>query len=377
MAGTVPILLPNSITGITGLGHKPIYFVKLNGAPNATVVIKGENRMQQDNDDAVVSISWTSKLMKNVNNQQVNSKIMTPQEVQEFMRAARATFVVNSDQEVHLNTPKNWVKMPNVGNLSDTDYIVIENGFGREDMTLVKKAVAKLSEDAAWYELGKVVAVDIFNGNNDRFDNTGYWVNKGNIMFTGNTVIGLDTWDPASSDGGSMISNLNRGGGFDELRILIDGGRRQQFVDACVNSVGDSFSRAMRMKNVNSIKLKLPDNSIITVTQQSMKTLFVPYAPEFLRGFTDGATQLKAYLQNKVRQYRQQYNLVPNQNLQRGGFQMGNHRAQQAPPQQPRFGQHRAQQMPPLPQVPQQPQQPQKTIPQGILDRMQYLGWQV
>lgn len=377
MAGTVPILTPNSITGITGLGHKPIYFVKLNGSPNATIVIKGENRLQQDNDDAVVSISWTSKLMKNVNHQQVNSKIMTPQEIIEFMRAARATFAPNSDQAFHLNVPKNWVKMPSVGNLYDTDYIVQENGFGREDITLVKKAVAKLSEDAAWYELGKVVAVDIFNGNNDRFDSTGYWVNKGNIMFTGNTVIGLDTWDPASSDGGTMLSNLNRGGGFDALRILTDAGRRQQFADACVNSVGDAFSRAMRAKHVNSISLKLPDNSVISVSSQDMKTLFVPYAPEFLRGLTDGATQLKLYLQNKVRQYQQSFNVAPNQNRQRTGFVMGGQRAQPQQNQQPRFGQHRQPQMPPLPQVPQQQQAPRKTIPQGILDRMQYLGWQV
>ncbi|MBS1616067.1 MAG: hypothetical protein JST06_08130 [Bacteroidetes bacterium] len=375
MAGTVPILLANSITGITGLGHKPIYFVKLNGSPNATLVIKGENVMQQDNDDALVSISWTSKLMKNVNNNQVNSKVMTPAEVIEFMRAARAAFAPNSDQAAHLNVAKNWVKMPKVNNLTDTDYIVIEGGFGREDISMVKKAVSKLSETQAWYDLGKVVAVDIFNGNNDRFDSTGYWVNKGNIMFTGNSVIGLDTWDPASSDGGSMISNLNRGGGFDELRILIDNGRRQLFADACVNSVGDSFSRAMRVKGVGSISLKLPDNTILSVTQQNMKTLFVPYAPDFLRGLTDGATQLKTYLQNKVRQYRQLYNVQPNQNLQRGGFQMGNHRAAQPQPNQPpRFGQHRAPQMPPLPQV---PQQPQKIIPQGILDRMQFLGWQV
>ncbi len=373
MAGSVPTITPNSITGITGLSHKPIYFVKLNGSPTATLVIKGENMLRENNDDALVSISWTSKLMKNVNSNQVNSKVMTQQEIAEFIRAGRAAFDPNSNQGVQLLLNKNWVKMPKVDNLSDTDYIVYEGGFGRDDMSLVKKAVAKLSEDAAWYELGKVVAVDIFNGNNDRFDSTGYWVNKGNIMFAGNNVIGLDTWDPASSDGGSMVSNLNRGGGFDDLRILTDQGRRMQFADACCRSVGDSFARAMRGSHVNSISLRMPDNSVVSVSQTDMKTLFVPYQPEFLRGLTDGATQLKTYLQNKVRQYQTTFNVQPNQQNQRTGFSIGNNRGQGNRPTNSGFqmGHHRGNQPPP------QPVGPRKTIPQGILDRMQYLGWSV
>ncbi len=373
MAGTVPIITPNSITGITGLGHKPIYFVKLNGAQQATLVIKGENvmRANEDNEDALVSISWSSKIMKNINNSQVNSKIMAPNEITEFMRAARLAFPQGSDQAHHLNMPNNWVKMPKVDNLSDTDYLVRDNeGFSHEKLSLVKKTIKMLSEDNVWYELGKVVAVDLFNGNNDRFDDRGLWINKGNIMFTGNNVIGLDTFDPSGTNFGRLESNLVRGGGFEALKVLTEGQRRLQYASACTTSVGEELAGALRILKMTSVSIKMPDNSVAELSQPALKLLFMPFTPDFVRGLTDGSNQLKTYLQQKVQQYQLQFNVAPQQQ-QRANFAIGSNRGQGNRPTNTGFqmGHHRGN-----PQ-PQQPQQPRKTIPQGILDRMQYLGW--
>ncbi|HTS26470.1 MAG TPA: hypothetical protein VMH81_11395 [Bryobacteraceae bacterium] len=48
----------------------------------------------------------------------------------------------------------------------------------------IEELIPKLSSDAVWGERGKVVAVDIFNGNSDRFNiQTVAWKYQGNVMF--------------------------------------------------------------------------------------------------------------------------------------------------------------------------------------------------
>src|SRR5581483_11597011 len=90
-----------------------------------------------------------------------------------------------------------------------------------------------------WQELGKVVAVDIFNGNCDRFNiETGKWQNYGNVMFlnAGQTpVIGLDT--------------------FEALLILNKPARRKAFAGLCTKSVGTAMK--FELKHVQSIKFRV------------------------------------------------------------------------------------------------------------------------
>src|SRR3954447_1990672 len=216
---TVPMITPGSITDIEGLGTRPVYFLKLHNAMTRNMVVKGEADAQSmSSKDLEISISWASKLMKNVQNSQVNSKLMNPVEIQEFQAAAAAKFKKDSREYDYVfgGFRCKWVKMPFVNGLSDADFMSdIEAKSGdstyttREfDMRLFKLTIIKLSEDAVWRDLGKTVAVDIFNGNNDRFNLvTGMWSNFGNIMFLtgGQTrVIGLDTFDTNS---GSTTSN--------------------------------------------------------------------------------------------------------------------------------------------------------------------------
>ena len=342
MAGTVPVITPGSITAMTGLTKRPVYFLSLNGSPTPNLVVKG------DAAGADVSIKWGSKLMKNVNDDQVNTKIMTPAEINIFKQFALNAFAADTPQRNNVagTGAYTWVKMPYVAGLSDA-------GFLTEDETPktreIKETVAKFLDTAVWNQLGKIVAVDIFNGNNDRFQvlngdmsPLGSWNNKGNIMFvTGgaNKVIGLDTYDPASDR-----SNLTTAGHFDELRILIDPGQRNAFATACVKDVGNelkkSFRYADRKVATFAVPPAMPGQLPRTIEVDKLQDLYLSYAPNFSAGLATGAADLKLYLQNKVRQYAPRW-----QRAMPGGR--------------------------PLPPVP----GPVKTIPKGILDRMAFLGW--
>jgi hypothetical protein len=319
-------IAPNSITGIKGLDDRPVFFLKLNGQPQPTVVVKGDAGGKVGPDQAI-SIKWGSKMMKNVNNNQVNVKIMTSPEIVEFHRAAIATYPQGSPQ---LNFAHDglrdyiWTKMPFVAGLSDADYIENYEVSGK----VVKQTIQKLSDPQVWFDLGKVVAVDIFNGNSDRFDiNTGTWINRGNIMFLSagqqTKVIGLDMFDPFGGD----RSNLNRGGGYEALKTLTEKARCRNFANSCVLGVGSKLKADLggHRKYKDGLRphiIVMLGNQPTPVALASMDTLFMPYAPDFMRGIEAGADQLKTYLMGKLQQYG-----------------------------------------------------PNRLLPRGVLLRMQYLGW--
>jgi hypothetical protein len=272
--------------------------------------------------------------------------------------------------------------MPFVTGLSDADFVGEDpQGDWVVDLVQLKEVIVKLFDDAVWRELGKVVAVDIFNGNNDRFDSgTGEWINRGNIMFLAGgqtTVIGLDTFDPDRMGAGR--SNLNSAGGFDELNILIDANRRRVFAERCMKSVGEKMKSRLEGRLVgpkrNNVRVgDIPCFWVKTVGPQGpanvkietkdLKDFFLPHAPVFAQGISDGADQLRTYIQGKVQQY--------------AGFQGAQHQAGPRAQNAPQIGRGRA------PQggwrhgaVPQQPVAvaPRKQLPQGITDRAAYLGW--
>lgn len=401
MAGTVPQITAGTINGVTGLTDRPVYFLRVNGSPTPNLVVKGDAASgaheEMTDQDAEVSIKWGSKLMKNVNNELVNTKLMTPAEVAVFKAAAVLAFPNGSKPYLNVapgGPAYTWVKMPMVPGLSDAEFFKKNpNGpGGRYVAKDIKSNIVKFSDDAVWTDLGKVVAVDIFNGNSDRFDiNDGAWVNKGNIMFLegGLTrVIGLDTFDPH----GGQKANLHTGASFPELRTLIDEGRRNEFALACATSVGAEMKRALLNSRTGdgnayiTVRADGPgEEAIRRIDLATMDQLFVPYAPAFAQGIAAGADQLRTYLQSKVRQYApppapvvapgpwQRAAVTPA--AAAAALAMGRRMAvpaamavpaPAAPPAAAAAVPHGP---PPLPPI------PVKTIPPGILARMAYLHW--
>lgn len=68
-----------------------------------------------------------------------------------------------------------FYKMKYVDNLRDAEKMI---NSGKVD-----KLIGKLKEEETMVQLGRIIAVDMFNGNEDRFDKDGRIVNMGNIIF--------------------------------------------------------------------------------------------------------------------------------------------------------------------------------------------------
>lgn len=306
---------------MTGLTDKPIFFLHLNRAPDANLVVKGEARGPR----VPVSVKWGSKLMKNVNDSRVNVKVMTFLEFNIFSKVALDTFNPGTEQHrfasdgFHNYT---WVKMPMVAYLSHAGEVAeLTKGW-----PALEEIVMNFQDSIVWYGLGKVVAVDMFIGNYDRFSSEGNWINKGNVMFVRDpagplNVIGLDTYDPHS-----IWSDLRKPGHYDELRILTEPQRRNEFARACVRSVGQKLMDAFEKARIFSFMLPGQHRRF---NFADLPNYFEPSMASFAAGIDAGADDLKRYLQARVAR-------VP------APMAIGRHR---------------------------------KAIPQGILDRMAYLGW--
>jgi hypothetical protein len=171
----------------------------------------------------------------------------------------------------------------------------------------------------------------------------------------------LDTFDPNSPS-----ANLNAPpvhGSLNPLLSLTDPVRRLTFAKACAESVGTKLSRNLGV-GCQSVTISidgLDGNKVMwTITKAELEKLYVPYAPLLAAGIQKGADQLKLYLQTKVREYRQLDVLRARPLPVRGG------QVQPVLQRRPRGG---------LPLA--QPTLKPRDIPQGVWDRMVFLGWDV
>ena len=380
MSNSVPKIVEGQFTVDKGLDDHPVYFLTVNGKK---VVVKGEAKgmevLGRSDDDTALSIKWGSKLMKNVNDQLVNTKIMDGPEITAFLKTARQKFrpLPPLPGGPPAPPPPNrynnvtdavagrytWVKMPQVSGLSDAEFTKKVGGFAKPVRGKVKEQIVKFADESLWPQLGKVLAVDIFNGNNDRFDTSnGKWMNPGNVMFAeqGTRVIGLDTFDPYSPK-----SNLVGHGRFDELKTLTEPLKRKRYAEACAKSVGETLAFDAFGPGQQSITVRFPNGdefSFWQIKRGELDDMYTPFAPALAAGIAKGADQLKTYLQGKVTQYRLRCRAQP----------------PQKPVPQPGQMRMRPRVLRPAPLKPdplRMNARPINGIPQGILDRMDFLGW--
>jgi hypothetical protein len=368
MSGTVPNITPNSITGMSANEQRPVYFLHMGGSAQPTLTVKGEPKK----DDGEISIKWSSKLMKNVNDQQVNTKIMTAAEVTIFKAAARALLTGDPKKLIALQkflvTEKEnltWVKMPYLAGLSDADFWKTR-GTGKDFEYYVlpnevKTILKRFTESTVWNQLGKIIAVDLFNGNGDRFTHEGHWQNIGNVMFQnqaagGVKVVGLDTFDP-----NSQSSNLTTitAQSQTELNILKNVPAMRTFAEKVTESIEGEIKRGLKKGGAGSFTVM--SNGAPVKIDENSNGFLGGYTDDLVAGIMQGVNELKVSLQRKRQQYKP---LPPTPQYQKPLPQPPGYQPQKPLPQ-PGVGHHK-----PLPPIPQQ-----KTIPQGILDRMTYLGW--
>lgn len=378
---TVPTITPGSITGMTGNDQRPVYFLKMGAGAQPTLTVKAE----QKKPDGEISIKWSSKLMKNVNDSQVNTKIMSANEILLFKISARNFLAGEPNKLLALNENNIiWVKMPYLQGLSDANFWREDSrGFLLPTPALssdVKNVLLKFSQSSVWTQLGKILAVDLFNGNADRFTSNGDWQNKGNVMFQNQgagviKVVGLDTFDPNSHSANLTIKTDHSNA---ELIILKTIPAMSVFAQKVIASVEQEICAGLRMANQNYFMVRSNDH-LIKIESDS-EGFLMSYKVDLVSGLIEGVNDLKIYLQAKKTSYQQRNNAQAQQPGNRIGGGPPNYppplppRRQggppnRPPPQPPGY-------RPPVPnyQAPQPPGQ-QKSIPQGILDRMAYLGW--
>jgi hypothetical protein len=353
MSGTVPTLARNSIQGMRYIGgargYRPVYAVNFAGAglPPNEIVVKGEKTRDPN---ACASIKWGSKLMKNAASPDVNVKILTQPEIIELRRAHRQYLAGDQEFQVYIDFGEQvvWVRMPYVDGLSDSDI----HGRGRAGADAL---YAKMTNASFWDQLGRVLAVDLFIGNFDRFDGTGTLINDGNIFFKdlgggAFQVVGTDFFAAQFASGEANLNAMEDpiDGSFDYLRILIDPARR----------------RAYAAKAVDQLRLALLKEN--------------PAGIYDLYGFTgrldaaidQGAQAIHAYLDGKALQYPRHGHGAPRMVLggPRGAAAAA---AAAAPPvAAPRW----------LPEPGAGARNnnravPSDVIPEGIRQRMRFLGW--
>ncbi len=364
MSGTVPII-SGPITGMMKVKDRPVFFLKTNNSPTWNIVVKGDARKEHAREQTRTSIVWSSKLMKGINNRLVNTKLMTHGEIANFASSAKSFFTDTkseayrqSVEAIQVGNVFEWVKMPFVQGLSDADFFDDKN----KKFEVAEQVIQKFTNEDVWRELGVVVAADIFNGNNDRFNiSTGAWQNRGNIMFlTGGStsVIGLDTYDP-----NSLISDLESTVIYKELDILRHSGLQLEFALKCTTGVGAHFKQMLYTVGDKSQKgrtLAIPNGEAYLIAEENnLKEFFTGFAPVFAEGLQRGAIKLKTYLQRKYSQYyapaRPKFGPV-------------------APPRPTTAAGVRAQ--PPMRgAMPQMIWQERKAMPSGVVARMKYLGW--
>jgi len=384
MAGTVPHITPGSITGMAGKSNRPVFFVRMHNAATPNIVIKGD--ALKTNSD--VSIKWSSKLMKNVQNNLVNSKIMSPAEIAVFKQFATAAFGPATAQYAFTAMPCCWIKMPFVPGLSDAD--IIDDDTSNLDLQKAKDTIVKLSDSDVWQQLGRIVAVDVFNGNSDRFvvdgPTAGAWQNMGNIMFLGaghghaTSVIGLDTFDPFSTN-----SDLHSGGGYENMKVLIDPVKRDAFARKCAIGVGTKLKYHIGRFGHTTVDILAQGHggpAMLSIPIATMDNLFVAYVQDFSQGLAQGAADLRTMLNRKVLQYSGA--VAPNRPLSVPGSGAPVRPSGPMPglaPARPNSAIPGSAPARPFAHVPgTAPHRPtaaapMKTVPQGILDRMAYLGW--
>jgi hypothetical protein len=432
MATSMPMIVPNTITKLTGLPGKAVYFLHFRGSTTPGLVVKGESKGGADAAEMAATVRWGSKMMKNVTGTSlVDSKPLSPLELAIFAQAAKAAYPQDPALQANLGPGSKcaWVKMPFVDGLLDLEF---RQTYTQTDgLGLVKKMIPLFQDPNVWTHLGTIVAVDIFIGNRDRFNLEGDCQNPGNIfviMKQGKAqVLGLDFMDATSN-----FSNLTAGVSrlnkivpqgqtlFDELNILVDAVRRKTYAGKCVRGVGIAMAKEVakgkgKTVSTGTAYFTLPvaggpngAAQFLKVDVGTLPRFFDAYASDFETGLANGARNLKQYLTDKWKKYNSWQSASVGPGATRAAqAMMGGQRVAATNPQLPRLplpspppalsgGRQLPLPPPPLrgavprtlpappPPLPNSHLPPppaplvaqaQKEIPDGVIARMKFLRW--
>jgi Actin-fragmin kinase, catalytic len=181
---------------------RPAFKVEFND--NSLLVLKAELKNNTLGNQAEKSALFGAALMQKVS-PTIGAEKLTASEMAVLLAlpatkfqadtVALATVTKDYIADLHSSNMFFFMKMPFVDNLRDADHYTANAAKAQKLLTKLK------GDRQAVIGLGKIIAVDLFIGNGDRFNSQGNIINKGNILFEKNpstkklTPVGLDFFE--------------------------------------------------------------------------------------------------------------------------------------------------------------------------------------
>jgi hypothetical protein len=205
-------------------GSKPVFLATMTDGEQ--LVVKGEYNFGNPTADVMANVRFGSRMMKQAS-PGVHAHNLSGHEV-EALKGLRAGQVADVASNRYLDALLKdngyvWTKLDFVQQLSDVESM-IKNGAGLAALGLLKTAAVQTS-------LGRIAAVDLFLGNEDRFKAAPHAPNLSNIFLRpdgqgqgGYSAIGIDYCfiamggsmpklrsDPEANWNGLLLADQNRG----------------------------------------------------------------------------------------------------------------------------------------------------------------------
>ena len=273
--------------GATMFQRRPVFSVKLKER-SEVIILKYEvlapGRVAPD-----ATAQWAGKLMsKATGNKSTKVNGLTVAEIQALGKVPEEKFLPDGTQKgaydyLHVFlTNKDYFayKMPFVDGLTDLGFEVVDD-HKSEKWKKILAAWARFTTNDGniLYSLGKVVAGDLFNGNNDRIDGlTGDVQTQGNLLVAGSgAVVGLDFYEANSNNSDLRTAPSN------------DWPGKQLGSDAELGLFASKMLDGLNAKFQNGLSLRETEKIPMTMLEPIRK------------GLVDGAHDLRSYLQQRLR----------------------------------------------------------------------------
>lgn len=285
----------------------PVYKVTI-GAHD--YVLKAETSAGQE---ASSDVKWASKLMHNVvdekKSEDTKVRLLWEPEI-DVIGTEYTRYFVNGPELIRIeetlgNPDSVWVLMHWQPNL----FVTCDQMNGAKKQQLFNI----INHGTFWKSLGKVIAVDLFTGNNDRFDFGIYnqvpqgqeelfWANKGNVFINVSNVgrsapMGLDFFFAQNAFGKDLITDQAY------IRAMSDKGEIRKIAELVIASMMKELTGYnLGVKSNKSSKKK----SRFTTAIKRYETTYDKYLVYLTDSIWTGLHDIKQYLLSKRREYARQ-----------------------------------------------------------------------